>query len=169
MRGLILGAALSTVAVPALAAEFILSSTEVKAGSPMSIAQAAGLQEGLNGLLVIDDRERARPVRAPQAPIEPPGVEHPGKRVPNVRERIWLPGQRAGAADLDHRVRALGEFQHLREIGPGLRRRRRLAWLHNGQMVDNKACIGMAVDQRSACVQIAPEQDVDRKFVSSGR
>ena len=35
MRGLILGAALSAVAAPALAAEFILASTEVKSGSPM--------------------------------------------------------------------------------------------------------------------------------------
>jgi Raf kinase inhibitor-like YbhB/YbcL family protein len=40
MRWLILGAALSTVAAPALAAEFMLNSTEVKSGSPMGIAQA---------------------------------------------------------------------------------------------------------------------------------
>jgi len=40
MRRLISGAALSTVAAPALAAEFILSSTEVKSGSPMGLAQA---------------------------------------------------------------------------------------------------------------------------------
>src|ERR1700736_6269697 len=68
---------------------------------PLGVAQAVGLQEGLDGLLVIDDGERARPVRAPQAAIETPGIEHAGKGVPNVRERIWLPGQRAGAADLD--------------------------------------------------------------------
>ena len=40
MRWLILGAALSAVTAPALAAEFMLNSTEVKSGSPMSIAQA---------------------------------------------------------------------------------------------------------------------------------
>ncbi|MBV9200946.1 MAG: YbhB/YbcL family Raf kinase inhibitor-like protein [Alphaproteobacteria bacterium] len=40
MRGLILGAALSAVAVPAVAAEFMLNSTEVKSGSPMALAQA---------------------------------------------------------------------------------------------------------------------------------
>ena len=40
MRGLILGAALSVVATPALAAEFTLASTEVKSGTPMGIAQA---------------------------------------------------------------------------------------------------------------------------------
>jgi Raf kinase inhibitor-like YbhB/YbcL family protein len=40
MRWLILGAALSAVAAPAIAAEFMLNSTEVKSGSPMSIAQA---------------------------------------------------------------------------------------------------------------------------------
>jgi phosphatidylethanolamine-binding protein (PEBP) family uncharacterized protein len=40
MRGLILGAALSAVAVPTFAAEFMLASTEVKSGSPMALAQA---------------------------------------------------------------------------------------------------------------------------------
>ena len=48
MRGLILGAALSAVAVPALAAELILSSTEVKSGSPMGIAQAFTACRGQN-------------------------------------------------------------------------------------------------------------------------
>ena len=40
MRWLILGAALSAAPAPALAAEFVLSSTEVKSGSPMALAQA---------------------------------------------------------------------------------------------------------------------------------
>ena len=40
MRWLILGAALSAVAAPTLAAEFMLNSTEVKSGSPMALAQA---------------------------------------------------------------------------------------------------------------------------------
>ena len=40
MRGLILGAALSAVAAPTFAAEFMLNSTEVKSGTPMAIAQA---------------------------------------------------------------------------------------------------------------------------------
>jgi Raf kinase inhibitor-like YbhB/YbcL family protein len=40
MRWLTLGAVLSAVAAPALGAEFMLNSTEVKSGSPMSIAQA---------------------------------------------------------------------------------------------------------------------------------
>jgi Raf kinase inhibitor-like YbhB/YbcL family protein len=39
MRALILGAALAAMATPAFA-EFILSSTDVKAGSPMAVAQA---------------------------------------------------------------------------------------------------------------------------------
>jgi hypothetical protein len=38
MRQLILGAALSAMAVPAFAAEFMLDSTEVKSGTPMAIA-----------------------------------------------------------------------------------------------------------------------------------
>lgn len=48
MRWLILGAALSAVAAPALAAEFILSSTAVKSGSPMSLAQAYTACNGQN-------------------------------------------------------------------------------------------------------------------------
>ena len=40
MRWLILAAALSAVEVPVLAAEFMLTSTEVKSGSPMALAQA---------------------------------------------------------------------------------------------------------------------------------
>ena len=48
MRGLILGAALSAVAVPALAAEFMLVSTEVKSGSPMGIAQVYTACKGQN-------------------------------------------------------------------------------------------------------------------------
>ena len=48
MRWLILGAALSAVTAPALAAEFMLNSTEVKSGSPMSIAQAFTACKGQN-------------------------------------------------------------------------------------------------------------------------
>jgi Raf kinase inhibitor-like YbhB/YbcL family protein len=48
MRALILGAALSAIAAPALAAEFVLSSTDVKAGSPMGIAQAYTACKGQN-------------------------------------------------------------------------------------------------------------------------
>ncbi|HEU0154656.1 MAG TPA: YbhB/YbcL family Raf kinase inhibitor-like protein [Stellaceae bacterium] len=40
MRWLILGAALSLATAPALAAQFVLASTEVKSGSPMALAQA---------------------------------------------------------------------------------------------------------------------------------
>src|SRR5215472_8993001 len=48
MRGLILGAALSAVAAPALAAEFMLASTEVKSGSPMGLAQVLSDCKGQN-------------------------------------------------------------------------------------------------------------------------
>jgi Raf kinase inhibitor-like YbhB/YbcL family protein len=48
MRVLILAAALSTVAAPALAAEFVLASTEVKSGSPMGIAQVFTACNGQN-------------------------------------------------------------------------------------------------------------------------
>ena len=52
----------------------------------------------------------------------------------------------AGAADLDHRVLALGEFQHLRQVGPRLRRRGRHARLQDAQMVDDESRVGMAID-----------------------
>jgi hypothetical protein len=48
VRWLILGTALSAVAAPAPAAEFMLSSTEVKGGSPMALAQALSACKGEN-------------------------------------------------------------------------------------------------------------------------
>jgi phosphatidylethanolamine-binding protein (PEBP) family uncharacterized protein len=48
MRWVILGAALSVVTVPALAAEFKLSSTEVKGVSPMALAQVLTDCKGQN-------------------------------------------------------------------------------------------------------------------------
>src|SRR5260370_17357491 len=84
--------------------------------------QAVSLEEGLDGVLVVDEGVCARPVRAPQAAFETPGIEHAGERIPDVRERIRFAGQRAGAAHLDHRVLALGKVQHLRPVGPRLRR-----------------------------------------------
>src|SRR5262249_7379599 len=67
---------------------------------PLAVAQTAGFKERLDGLLVVDDGVCACPVRAPQAAVETPGIEHAGERVPDVREGIRFPGQRAGAADL---------------------------------------------------------------------
>jgi hypothetical protein len=98
-----------------------------------------GLAEGLDGLFVVDDSEGASPVGTPQAAFEAPGVEHAGEGVPDVRERIGLAGQRAGTADLDHRVPALREIQHLRQIRPWLRRGGRRTGLHDGQVVDKVA------------------------------
>src|SRR6516165_5043037 len=135
----------------------------------LGVAEAVSLQEGLDALLVVDDRKRARPVRAPQAALEPPGVEYAGQRVPDVRERIRLLRQRAGAGDLDHRILALGEFHHFRKIGPGLWRRRRYARLLDAHMVDDEPRVWVAFDQRSARVDVAPEQDVDREIVCDGR
>ena len=48
MRWLILGAALSAVAAPALAAEFMLNSTDVKSGRPMGQAQVYTACNGQN-------------------------------------------------------------------------------------------------------------------------
>src|SRR5262249_61335579 len=57
----------------------------------LTAAQAVSLAEGLDRLLVVDDGVCACPVRAPQAAVETPGIEHAGKRIPDVRERIRLP------------------------------------------------------------------------------
>src|SRR5258705_11623164 len=57
-----------------------------------TVAQAIGLAERLDGLLVVDDSEGASPVGTPQAAFETPGVEHAGKGVPDVRERIGFAG-----------------------------------------------------------------------------
>src|SRR4029450_7695394 len=78
-----------------------------------TVAQAVGLAERLDGLFVVHDCEGARAVGTPQAAFETPGVEHAGEGVPDVRERVRFPGQRAGPADLDHRVRAPGQVLHL--------------------------------------------------------
>src|SRR5687767_14341073 len=75
----------------------------------LAVAQAVGLQERPGGLLVIDDRARARPVGAPEAAIETPRVEYARERVPDIVVRIRFVRQRAGAADLDHGVGALRE------------------------------------------------------------
>jgi len=136
---------------------------------PLGVAEAVSLQEGFDALLVVDDRKRARPIRAPQAALEPPGVEYAGQRVPDVRERIRLLRQRAGAGDLDHRILTLGEFHHFWKIGPGLWRRRRYARLLDAHMVDDEPRVGAAVDQRRARVHVAPEWDVDREIVFNGR
>src|SRR5580700_8123682 len=90
----------------------------------LTVAQAVNLEEGLNGLLVVDDGVCACPVRAPQAALETPGIEHAGERIPDVRVRVRFPGQRAGAAHLDHRVLALRKVQHLWQVGPRLWRSR---------------------------------------------
>src|SRR5207237_5759191 len=112
--------------------------------------------------------EGASPVGTPQAAFETPGVEHAGEGVPDVRERIGFAGERAGTADLDHRVPAPGEVQHLRQIGPGLRRGGRRSGLHDAQMVDDESRVGVTVDQRRSRVQVAPAQYVDRKVVANG-
>src|SRR5262249_7124747 len=106
---------------------------------PFSVTEAVCLQEGLDGLLVVDNSERARPVCAPQAAVETPGVEHAGEGIPDVRERVRHPGQRAGAGDLNHCIFAFGEFQHLGEVGPGLRRRGWHARLQDSEMIDDEA------------------------------
>src|SRR5687768_3519408 len=77
----------------------------------LGIAQALGLDERPHGLLVVHDRESARPVRAPQAAIDTPRVEDARERLPDIVGGVGLLRERARAADLDHGVLALGELQ----------------------------------------------------------
>src|SRR5262249_29787213 len=58
----------------------------------LTVAQAVSLEEGLDGLLVVDDGVCACPVRAPQAAVETPGIEHAG-------ERIQMSGNGYGSRD----------------------------------------------------------------------
>src|SRR5262245_17054237 len=71
---------------------------------PFTVAETVRLPERFDGPLVADDRERARPVGAPETALETPGVEHASERVPDIREGIRFQRQGAGAADLDYRV-----------------------------------------------------------------
>src|SRR5262249_8473667 len=109
------------------------------------------------------------PVRTPQTTVESPSVKYAGERIPDVRERIRLPGQRAGATHLDHRVLTFGKIQHLGQIRPGLRRGRRGARLQDSEMIDDEARIGVAIDYGGPRVQVAPAQNVDREIVLDGR
>ena len=54
-------------------------------------------------------------------------------------------GSRAGVTHFDHRVLAFGKVQHLRQVGPRLRRGRRRTGLQDSQMVDGEARIGVAI------------------------
>src|SRR5207344_324655 len=83
--------------------------------------------------------------------------------------RIPLPGQRAGAADLDHRVRTSRKLEDLWKVGPGLRRRGWDARLQDTQMIDDESRVGVTVDEGGARLQVVPAQDVDRKVVANGR
>src|SRR5262249_47767102 len=59
---------------------------------PFTIAQAGGVAEGLDGLLVVDHGEGPSPVGTPEATLDAPRVEHAGERVPDVGEGVRLPG-----------------------------------------------------------------------------
>src|SRR5262245_48770137 len=59
----------------------------------LTVAQPVSLEEGFDGLLVVDDGVCACPVSAPQAAVETPGIEHAGERIPDVRKRIRFPRQ----------------------------------------------------------------------------
>src|SRR5262249_16803859 len=72
------------------------------------------------------------------------------------------------AGGLDQSVRTLGEFQHLWQFGPRLRRGGRDAGLHDAEVVDDESRVGVAIDQGGARLQVAPAQDIDRKVVANG-
>jgi hypothetical protein len=59
---------------------------------PITVAQAVCLQKGLDTLLVVDDSKCARPVGAPQAALDSPGVEH-------AREGSQMSGNGYGSLD----------------------------------------------------------------------
>src|SRR5689334_13485140 len=81
---------------------------------PLAVAQTVGLEKRLGRLLVIDHGEGPRPIGAPQAALDSPGIEDALQRVPDIVVGKRLLRQGAGAADFDHRILALGELQYFR-------------------------------------------------------
>src|SRR3954452_2911465 len=73
----------------------------------LRIREPLRLQKRLHALLVIHDRSRARPVRAPETALETPGIEDARQRIPDVVVGIGLLRECAGAAHLDDAVFAL--------------------------------------------------------------
>src|SRR3954470_24025705 len=70
-------------------------------GGAVAVAEAIGDAERLDAFLVAQHVDRARPVGAPHAALEPVGVEDAAERVPDVLVRELLVAEGAGAADLD--------------------------------------------------------------------
>src|SRR4051812_39651513 len=56
----------------------------------VTFAQSLGFEERLNGVFIIDDRKRARPVRAPQAALQAPRIKYFRERVPDVIVGVGL-------------------------------------------------------------------------------
>jgi hypothetical protein len=110
-----------------------LRATAAHQHRPLAPAQALGLAEGFDGLLAIDDLECAGPVGASQAVLETRGAEHTRERVLDVQ------------GDTPHSIgckrRAPCEVQHLRQLAPGLSRRRR-ARLQEAEVVDDESDVG---------------------------
>jgi hypothetical protein len=76
-----------------------------------SIAQAVSVEEGLDGLLVVDDCVGASPVRAPQAALEPPGIEYLGERrnrggPPSTHFKPGNPGGPGRPRGIPNRIKA---------------------------------------------------------------
>ncbi len=129
----------------------------------LAVGEPLGHAERIDPLPVGQQRDGARPVRAPHAAIEAVGVEDAGERVPDVRVGERLVRQRAGAADLDADVVVRRQRQHVRQIGPRLRRRRRLERLLQPEMVDHHHRARIAGDQSLELVEPAPAEQVDRQ------
>src|SRR5215469_14777875 len=102
----------------------------------VALRQTIGDPKGVNALLVGQHSDCAGPVGAPHATVEAESVEDPAERIPNIAIGKRLVRQRAGAAYLDGDIVMGGERQQLRQIGEGLRRRRRLVWLWQAKMVN---------------------------------
>src|SRR6266496_2539862 len=92
----------------------------------VAIGQPVGNAERLDPLFIGQQFDRAGPVGSPHTAVETKGVEDAAERVPDVSVRERFVRQCAGAGNLDGNIGIGRERQHLRQFGPGLRRRRRL-------------------------------------------
>ena len=121
-------------------------------------------RKGLNRLLIVHDRERARPIRAPQAAIKAPSIEYASQRIPNIWKRVMARCDNVQAPlTLITGVWALGEFQASGRSAQGCGGAGGTRGCSMPQMVNDQSRLWMAVDERSARFEIAPAENVDRQ------
>src|SRR5215467_3594312 len=116
----------------------------------IALGQAFGLAERRDALFVGQHADRAGPVGAPHAAIEPERIDDPQHRLPDIVVGERLARHRAGAADLHPDVSIARQVEQLRQLGPDVGGNRRAHGLQQAKMVDHDHRIGVSLDVRQA-------------------